>query len=45
VPQNQECKFFYQNAEAIATFKFYINRLLAMSIVVVAMMIALFQTS
>jgi hypothetical protein len=26
-------------------FKFYINRLLAMSIVVVAMMIAFFQTS
>jgi hypothetical protein len=43
VPQNQECKFSIKNTEAIATFKFYINRDLAMSIDVVAMMIAFFQ--
>jgi hypothetical protein len=31
VPQNSECKFFVMNMEAIATFMFYMNRLLAMS--------------
>jgi hypothetical protein len=31
VSQNSECKFSVMNTEAIATFTFYMNQLLAMS--------------
>jgi hypothetical protein len=31
MPQNSECNFFLLNTKTMATFMFYMNRLLAMS--------------